>query len=129
MNAAQWTTGLAHVGIPTADMDRCIAFYTGLGFEVAHETIDPSCGARVTFLTLGNLMIETYEGAANPVNGAVDHFAIDTTDLDAAFAWVKENGYTILSNDIEALPFWENGVRFFIIEGPNKERIEFCHKN
>ena len=34
----------------------------------------------------------------------------------------------VLSNGIEELPFWEKGVAFFIIEGPNKERIEFCER-
>ena len=29
---------------------------------------------------------------------------------------------------IEELPFWENGVKFFMIKGPNEERIEFCQK-
>ena len=37
----------------------------------------------------------------------------------------QEQGYEIVSNGIEALPFWEKGVRFFLILGPNQERIEF----
>ena len=28
-------------------------------------------------------------------------------------------------DSIHFLPFWENGVKFFTIEGPNKEKIEF----
>ena len=32
----------------------------------------------------------------------------------------------IPTNDIvHVLPFWENGVKFFTIEGPNKEKVEF----
>ena len=32
----------------------------------------------------------------------------------------------IPTNDIvHFLPFWENGVKFFTIEGPNKEKVEF----
>ena len=46
----------------------------------------------------------------------------------AAEQWVKEQGYTILSDGMEKLPFWENGVAFFIIQGPNQERIEFCER-
>ncbi|MFR0790052.1 MAG: hypothetical protein ACLSHW_04940 [Lachnospiraceae bacterium] len=42
--------------------------------------------------------------------------------------WICEQGYKVLSNGIEELPFWEKGVAFFIIEGPNKERIEFCER-
>ena len=32
----------------------------------------------------------------------------------------------IPTNDIvHFLPFWENGVKFLTIEGPNKEKVEF----
>ena len=32
----------------------------------------------------------------------------------------------IPTNDlVHFLPFWENGVKFFTIEGPNKEKVEF----
>jgi len=36
--------------------------------------------------------------------------------------------YTVITDGIEELPFWENGVKFFMIKGPNEERIEFCQK-
>ena len=32
----------------------------------------------------------------------------------------------MLTPGINSLPFWEKGIKFFIIEGPNRERIEFC---
>ena len=59
---------------------------------------------------------------------AINHFALNCTDIQAAYAWICEQGYKVLSNGIEELPFWEKGVAFFIIEGPNKERIEFCER-
>jgi hypothetical protein len=34
----------------------------------------------------------------------------------------------MLDQQVNGLPFWENGVKFFTIEGPNKEKIEFCEK-
>ncbi|MDR3170635.1 MAG: VOC family protein, partial [Treponema sp.] len=57
--------------------------------------------------------------------GAIDHIAIDTTDIDAAFAEVTKSGLTVVSA-IQSLPFWDKGIKFFKIEGPNKELIEFC---
>ena len=33
----------------------------------------------------------------------------------------KEEDYEVF----DEIPFWSNGVKFFTIEGPNKERIEF----
>ena len=47
------------------------------------------------------------------------------TDVDAVYAQVQKLGYPVVSNGIEFLPFWKNGVRFFTILGPNRERIEF----
>ena len=32
---------------------------------------------------------------------------------------------TFLLDEVHFLPFWENGVKFFTIEGPNKEKVEF----
>jgi hypothetical protein len=38
----------------------------------------------------------------------------------------KKQHIGIPTNDIvHFLPFWENGVKFFTIEGPNKEKVEF----
>lgn len=59
------------------------------------------------------------------VADAIDHIAVDCLDVEAAFQLAVYNGYVIVSDGIEELPFWEKGVRFFMIEGPNGERIEF----
>ena len=126
MSFPQVLTGVAHIGIPTNDLDKTIAFFTKLGFVSALETVNNAAGARVAFLQLGDLMIETYEAAEKA--GAIDHVALATTDIEAAFAAAKEAGMHLLHSSIQSLPFWENGVRFFMVEGPNKERIEFCQK-
>ena len=34
-------------------------------------------------------------------------------------------GLNSTQDTIHFLPFWENGVKFFTIEGPNKEKVEF----
>ncbi len=124
----QWVTGIGHIGIPTSDMQKTVQFYERLGFTVAHQNQVPASGAQVAFLQLGNLIIEAYAEGGNGLDGAINHFALDCTDIEKAFADAQEQGYHILSNGIETLPFWENGVAFFIIEGPNRERIEFCQR-
>ena len=60
--------------------------------------------------------------------GAIDHIALDTTDIEAAFAAAKEAGLTMLDDEIHGLPFWANGVKFFTVKGPNGEKVEFCQK-
>ena len=124
MSFPQVLTGVAHIGIPTNDLDKTIAFYKKLGFVSALETVNKAAGERVAFLQLGDLMIETYENhRAAEKAGAIDHVALATTDIEAAFAAAKEAGMHLLHSSIQSLPFWENGVRFFMVEGPNKETI------
>ena len=61
--------------------------------------------------------------------GAIDHIAIDVKNIDDLFQVVKEAGtFKMLDQQVNGLPFWEKGVKFFTIEGPNKEKIEFCEK-
>lgn len=124
MSFPQVLTGVAHIGIPTNDLDKTIAFYKKLGFVSALETVNKAAGERVAFLQLGDLMIETYENhRAAEKAGAIDHVALATTDIEAAFAAAKEAGMHLLHSSIQSLPFWENGVRFFMVEGPNLLKV------
>ena len=49
-------------------------------------------------------------------------------DIESMYQKICNEKYTIITDGIEELPFWENGVKFFMIKGPNEERIEFCQK-
>ena len=40
-------------------------------------------------------------------------------------AFLKLGNLVIETYEMHFLPFWENGVKFFTIEGPNKEKVEF----
>lgn len=122
---AAHVTGLQHIGLPTNDMDKTLAFYRSLGFQTGFRTLDHS--DAVCFLNLGNVCIETYEnGQAVGAPGAIDHIALDVDDVEAAWEAVRAAGHTPLEPEIQALPFHQNGVRFFNIEGPNGEKVEFC---
>lgn len=126
MDIKENATGLQHVGIPTNDIRATIAFYEKLGFSIALRTVNEEANEQVAFLRLGDLMIETYENRqAVMTSGAVDHIAIDVKDIEAALEFINQNGLNSLNDTIHYLPFWENGVKFFKIEGPNKETIEF----
>ena len=118
--------GLQHVGLPTNDLKATIAFYESLGFETVYQVRNEAAGEDVAFLRLKNLTIEAYEdGQAAMKSGAIDHIAIDVSDVEAAYRLAQEQGYQIVSNGVEFLPFWQNGVKFFILLGPNQERVEF----
>lgn len=122
----KYMTGIQHIGIPTRNMDETVEFYQKLGFEIAHQTVNQENGARVVFLKLGNLVIETYEEENVKMEyGSIDHLAIDVTDIEAVYEEICGKGLNNLPDEIHFLPFWENGVRYFKIDGPNKESIEF----
>lgn len=129
MSFSSILTGAQHIGIPTNQLSQTIAFYHTLGFQTLLETKNEAANEAVAFLQLGNLVIETYENhCATNKTGAIDHIALDTTDIEAAFALAKASGFRLLDTAIQSLPFWKHGVRFFTIEGPNNEKIEFCQK-
>lgn len=118
--------GIQHVGIPTNDIETTIQFFEKLGFETALRTINEEADEKVAFLRLHSLVIETYENkAAKMETGAIDHVAIDVKDIEKVYKLVNRIGLNTMQDTIHFLPFWENGVKFFTIEGPNKEKIEF----
>lgn len=127
MNPRQYITGIQHIGIPTNDMEKTISFYTELGFEIALSTVNEAAGGeKVVFLRLGNVTIEAYENhQASEQIGAIDHLALDVTDIEAVWESIRDKGCTLLDDSIQFLPFWDHGVRFFTILGPNKEKVEF----
>ena len=125
-NFQKYITGLQHIGIPTNDLEATIAFYETFGFQVTFQTVNEAAGERVAFLRMGDVTVETYENKQAALrNGAVDHLALNVTDIEAVFRLAKEKGLCILDEGIQSLPFWENGVRFFSVAGPNKEKVEF----
>ena len=128
MRIGDYCTGLQHIGIPTLDIDKTIAFYQSLDFEVIYQRTNEN-GQRVAFLQLGNLQIETYDKEPAAMQaGAFEHIAIDVKDIEGLFEVVKAKGCNITDSPIHDLPYWEHGIRYFKIEGPNKETIEFCEK-
>lgn len=126
MDLKNYSTGIQHIGIPTNDIKKTIAFYKELGFETALQTINKEADEKVAFLKLKTLVIETYENkAAKFESGAIDHVAIDVNDIEEVYQYISEKKLNTTNDTIHFLPFWENGVRFFTIEGPNMEKIEF----
>ena len=80
--------------------------------------------------------------AINDYFTGIQHVGIPTQNLEAtiacyetlgfkksglAFAAVKAAGLMLVDQEIQSIPtFWENGIRYFNILGPNQETIEFC---
>ena len=45
--------------------------------------------------------------------------------IEKVYELIGEAGLNTTKDTVHFLPFWENGVKFFTIEGPNKEKVEF----
>lgn len=119
-NFQENTTGIQHLGIPTTDFNATLSFYESLGFKTTWSN------GEVAFLQLGTLVIETYlADAAVMKNGAIDHVALNVKDIEAAWRDAQAAGYETEDTEINFLPFFEKGVRFFTILGPNREKVEF----
>ena len=90
-NFQRYITGLQHIGIPTNDLEATIAFYETFGFQVAFQTANEAAGERVAFLRMGDVTVETYENKqAALANGALDHVALNVTDIKEVFRMAKE---------------------------------------
>lgn len=123
----QYVDGYQHIGIPTDDINKTVEFYLALGFSLKWETVYN--GNPVKFLEWGNILIETYEkdgGASNTI-GAIDHIALYCTDIVACIKEAKVSRYEFREGPA-FLPYWEHGVEYFTILGPNHEIVEFIQK-
>ena len=69
------------------------------------------------------VQISTYEELKKIIAESGKEY--DREQIEAAYRLAQEQGYQIVSNGGEFLPFWQNGVKFFILLGPNQERVEF----
>jgi catechol 2,3-dioxygenase-like lactoylglutathione lyase family enzyme len=122
MRICDISTGLQHVGIPTNDIAKTIAFYEALGFRIVHRK--DNRGEDVAFLKMGDLVLETYQNhKAVGISGAIDHIALNVTDVEEARRIADELKLDVIEEG--QLPFWENGVRYFTVLGPNGEKVEF----
>lgn len=123
---ANQLNGIQHIGVPTNDIEATIEFYERLGFEIALKTVNEEANEKVAFMKLRNLFIETYENhTAKLEAGAIDHIAIDVNNIEKVYDLITQAGLNNTNDTIHFLPFWENGVKFFTIEEPNKEKVEF----
>lgn len=122
-----YVDGYQHIGIPTDDINKTAKFYEDLGFTLKWETVYG--GHPVKFLECGPILIETYEkdgGATNTI-GSIDHIALNCTDIVACVEEARKSGYEFREGP-EFLPYWEHGVAYVTILGPNSEIVEFIQK-
>lgn len=127
--------GLQHIGIPVNDLERSRAFYTRLGFTEVLRTDLPGTAepVRVAMMEHERLILELYQlepeerqEIAKRTDGPIDHIALDVLDIEQAYREICAAGLEVLEDPAPVfLPFWNHGVRFFTIRGPDGEKVEF----
>ena len=126
MDMKNYATGLQHIGIPTTEFEDTALFYTELGFDTIYASGSAEEKSRVCFMKLGDLTVEVYEEEKTAMcPGGIDHVAINVHDVEEVYDFVNKRGLNNTNDEIHFLPYFENGVRYFTIEGPNREKVEF----
>ena len=127
--------GLQHIGLPVTNLERSKAFYSELGFVEIMRTDLPraSEAIQVAMMHHEELTLELYQlekeerqMIANRTDGHIDHIALDVMDIEQAYTEICAAGLEVLEEDAPVfLPFWDQGVKFFTIRGPDGEKVEF----
>lgn len=120
-----------HIGLAVKDVQTDAKWYQDvLGFELIGDFKGPD-GNSVKFLKNCDIMYEIYEDKTLPeaAVGKIDHYSFESRDIEADYAYCVKQGYKITTDGIESIPtFWEKGIRYFKIESPTGEQLEFCQR-
>lgn len=144
--------GVSTIGITVSDLDRSVAFYTGvLGFDKvseaetlgdATEHLSGVFGARclTARLRLGEETIELTqylapEGRPIPADSRSNdrwfqHIAIVVSDMDRAYAHLRKNHVRHASSGPQTLPDWNpnaGGISAFYFKDPDGHVLEVIH--
>jgi catechol 2,3-dioxygenase-like lactoylglutathione lyase family enzyme len=148
-NSTVPVTAVDSVGITVADMSRAVDFYTSvLSFEKVsdvevsgreYEVLSGVFGARmrVVRLRLGNESIELTEFLApkgrpvpadmRPNDRAFQHIAIIVSDMEKAYARLRQAGVEHASTGPQTLPAWNRnaaGISAFYFRDPDRHFLE-----
>ena len=125
---------LQHIGIPVTNIDRSKDFYLQLGFRSVMEApfyIDQEKGTCIMMEQAG-MLIELYQLPNSQLpeistrkNGRIDHIAFDVTDIELSFKTAQEFGLQPHQEAPVFLDFWDKGCKYFTINGPDGEVLEF----
>jgi predicted enzyme related to lactoylglutathione lyase len=118
--------GVHHINIKTENMERAVKFYEDIleCEKIYSRNVD---GVEMAFMKTGNTIFELYKSKEDVdykhIDGVINHFALDVTDIHGILERCKSHGVKILQpvNNIQL----DGNILFAFIEGPEKERIEF----
>lgn len=119
---------LAHIGLRSQNLTAAVAFYQSLGFAPQRKLeIEEARGTIVIqFMQMQAMLLELYQlpwqtDNRNAQDSGIDHLAWHVEDLAAAERWVISLGYPLVEGPCDH----PAGCRYFMIAGPDGERVEF----
>jgi len=141
--------GVDAIGISVSDMDRAVDFYSKVltfqkvsDVELAGENYEHLEGVfgvrmRVVRMKLGDEYIELTEylapkGRPIPIDSRSNdrwfqHIAIIVSDMDKAYAWLRQNKVEHASSGPQRLPDWNKnvaGISAFYFKDPDEHPVE-----
>jgi lactoylglutathione lyase len=131
MALSEYVLALQHIGIPSSNLDKSSDFFESLGFSPVQREKLPNSEKRVVFLQCKNVVLEIWEEASMKIPrsvGAIDHIALDVSDILPAFEEAVKMGLSFVDQGIQFLPFGKAGVRYFSILGPDNVIVEYNQK-
>ena len=115
-----------HFGLRVADLDRSLAFYTAVGYEVVGGVPETPMG-RLTMLKLPGDEFVTIELVHDPtpdeanVSTGLSHFVIEVESMDATISELAARG---VEADVPVSPDGSDDFRTTWVIDPDGNRIE-----
>ena len=115
-----------HFGLRVADLDRSLAFYTAVGYEVVGSVPETPFG-HLTMIKLPGDEFVTIELVHDPSHGEVDvatglsHFVIQVESMDATISELAAEG---IDAEVPTSPDGSDDFRTTWIVDPDGNRIE-----
>jgi catechol 2,3-dioxygenase-like lactoylglutathione lyase family enzyme len=124
-------TGLDHVGLKVADMDRTLHFYQRLGLTLLRTRGPDADGVRTAVIQVGDQELNVFSGPGfvssgqdNPVG--MDHFCliVDAASIDDVISVLRQVGIDVARGPVKR----RDGVAVFV-QDPDGVRVELQLKN
>lgn len=123
-------SSFSYLRMPVADLRVSTAFYEEFGFDFLFYLQEEIDGALrdTACLSLGGWIIKLYQregwGPDSTRDSHHDHMALDVRCIGQAFASARALNLQLLHPEPQFLPFWQYGVRFFTLRGPDGQKVE-----
>ena len=119
---------LGHIGLKCKDVEKAARWYgEKAGFKVTGRFpvrdgdilfIENEAGVVYELVPDGNIPADAV--------GWIEHICYESDDVERDYEYCVKNGYRFATDGIRKAPFWENGIRYFMVYSDTGEKIEYC---